>query len=321
MNSEIRIGISGWTYRPWTGGAFYPKGWPQRRELEYASRQLNSIEINGTFYSLQRPDSFHEWHEATPEGFIFSLKAGRFITHLKRLVDVQTPLANFFASGLLRLKEKLGPILWQLPPSFRYNKERLEEFFRLLPRDTQEASALAKKHNGHLKARAWTQAGEILPVRHAMEVRHESFQTPEFVELLRKHNIALVVADTAGKWPFMDDTTSDFVYARLHGDEELYASGYTASALEHWAAKVRAWSAGRQPDEAKLVAAPGDTRKAGRDVFVYFDNDVKVRSPYDAMSLAHRLGLRPPAPEAPKPEDVSEVPRTRWHPVAGSAAA
>jgi len=211
--------------------------------------------------------------------------------------------------------------LWQLPPSFRYNEARLEEFFRLLPRDTQEASALAKKHDDHLKSRAWTRADEVRPIRHALEVRHESFQTPEFVELLRKHDIALVVADTAGKWPFMEDTTSDFIYARLHGDEEIYASGYTASALVLWANKVRAWSAGRQPGDAKLIAAPAEKRKTGRDVFVYFDNDVKVRSPYDAMSLAHRLGLRPPAPEAPKPEDGSEAPRTRWHPVSGSAAA
>jgi uncharacterized protein YecE (DUF72 family) len=321
MNSEIRIGISGWTYRPWTGGAFYPKGWPHERELEYASRQVNSIEINGTFYSLQRPENYHAWYEATPEGFVFSLKAGRFITHLKRLVDVQAPLANFFASGLLRLKDKLGPILWQLPPSLRYNRARLEEFFRLLPRDTGEASALAKTHDEHLKARAWTRTDKIVPLRHAMEVRHESFQTPEFIELLRDHDIALVIADTAGKWPFMEDTTSDFIYVRLHGDEELYASGYTDSALDHWAKKVRAWTAGDQPGDAKLLAAPAKARKTGRDVFVYFDNDVKVRAPYDAMSLSHRLGLCPPPPEAPRPEDISEVPRMHWHPVSHKAFA
>jgi uncharacterized protein YecE (DUF72 family) len=311
-NSEIRIGISGWTYRPWTGGAFYPKGWPQQRELEYASRQVNSIEINGTFYALQTPESYHAWYKATPEGFVFSLKAGRFITHLKRLVDITTPLANFFASGLLRLKEKLGPILWQLPPSFRYNKERLEEFFRLLPRDTKEASALAKKHDEHLKARPWTRTEEALPLRHALEVRHDSFKTPEFIELLHGHDIGLVVADTAGKWPFMEDTTSDFVYVRLHGDEELYASGYTDTALKGWAKKARTWADGNQPGDAKLLAAPAKARKEGRDVFVYFDNDVKVRAPYDAMSLSHRLGLRGAPPEAPNPEDTSEAPRTHW---------
>jgi len=321
MKSEIRVGISGWTYRPWTGGAFYPKGWPQQRELEYASRQINSIEINGTFHTLQRPASYRAWYDATPDEFVFSLKAGRFITHLKRLVDVKTPLANFFASGLLRLNEKLGPILWQLPPSFRYNKARLEDFFRLLPRDTGEASALAKKHDDHLKAHAWTRIDQVLPIRHAMEVRHDSFQTPEFIELLRQHDIALVVADTAGKWPFMEDTTSDFVYVRLHGDEELYASGYTESALDHWATKVRAWAAGRQPADAKLLATPARRRKAGRDVFVYFDNDVKVRSPYDAMSLLHRLGLRLPPPDSPKREDTGEAPRTLWHPFSRRAAA
>jgi uncharacterized protein YecE (DUF72 family) len=321
MSAEIRIGISGWTYRPWTGGAFYPRKWPQDRELEYASRQVNSIEINGTFYSLQRPESYHAWYDATPEGFVFSLKAGRFITHLKRLVDVQTPLANFFASGLLRLKEKLGPILWQLPPSFRYNRTRLEEFFRLLPRDTNEASALAKKHDEHLKGRAWTRADIDKPIRHALEVRHDSFQNPEFVDLLREHDIALVVADTAGKWPFMEDTTSDFIYVRLHGDEELYASGYTESVLDHWAKKVRAWIAGEQPGDARLAAAAAKPRKTGRDVFVYFDNDVKVRAPYDAISLSHRLGLRPASPEAPKSEEIAEVPRTHWRSFAGSATA
>ena len=321
MNSEIRIGISGWTYRPWTGGAFYPKGWPQQRELEYASRQVNSIEINGTFYSLQTPATYQAWYQATPEQFVFSLKAGRFITHLKRLVDVKTPLANFFASGVLRLKEKLGPILWQLPPSFRYNRERLEAFFRLLPRDTGEASVLAKTHDVHIKARAWTRTEKAVPLRHAIEVRHESFQTADFIALLRDHNIALVVADTAGKWPFMEDTTSDFMYVRLHGAEELYASGYTDSALDQWEKKIRAWATGDQPGDAKLVAAPREAQKTGRDVFVFFDNDVKVRAPYDAMSLSHRLGLRPPPPEAPKPEDAGEVPRTHWRSVSPKAAA
>jgi uncharacterized protein YecE (DUF72 family) len=321
MSSDLRVGISGWTYRPWTGGAFYPKGWPQQRELEYASRQLNSIEINGTFYSLQAPESYRAWHEATPEGFVFSVKAGRFITHLKRLVDVEVPLANFFASGILRLKEKLGPILWQMPPGFRYDRARLENFFRLLPRNTGDASALAKKHDQHLRARAWTRVDKIAPLRHAMEVRHDSFQTPEFVELLREHDIALVVADTAGKWPFMEDTTSDFVYVRLHGEEEIYASGYTDSAIDHWAKKVRAWAAGNQPGDAKLLAEPAEARKGGRDVFVYFDNDVKVRSPYDAMSLSYRLGLRPAPPETPEREDAREEPRKHWHTVAGHAPA
>ena len=150
---QVRIGISGWTYPPWRG-IFFPKGFPQRRELEFASRQVNSIEINGSFYSLQRPKSYREWHAETPDDFVFAVKGGRFITHLKRLNDVRTPLANFFASGILCLREKLGPILWQLPPNFRYDRNRLAEFFDLLPRDTAAASKLARKHDARMNGRA-----------------------------------------------------------------------------------------------------------------------------------------------------------------------
>jgi uncharacterized protein YecE (DUF72 family) len=298
--NDIRIGISGWTYPPWRG-VFYPKGWPQERELEYASRQVNSIEINGSFYSLQRPASYRAWYEATPPGFVFSVKGGRFITHLKRLRNVRTPLANFFASGILCLREKLGPVLWQLPPNFHYNRDLLSAFFDLLPRDTSEASKLARKHDAKLKVRAAMKTDRVRPVRHALEVRHSSFETPEFVELLRKHDIALVVADTAGKWPFLEDVTSDFIYVRLHGDKELYVSGYTDSALAEWTRKIRSWAKGRTPARSKRVGPPSRPEKAGRDVFVYFDNDVKVRAPFDAMSLAHRLGLGPALEPPPDP--------------------
>ena len=228
--ANYRIGIAGWTYPPWRG-VFYPEKWPQKRELEYASHTVNSIEINGTFYALQRPESFKAWAEVTPEGFVFSVKAPRFITHIRRLKDIEGPLANFFASGVLRLGKKLGPILWQLPPNFRYERERIEGFFKLLPRDTQAAAALGRKHDEKLKGRAWTRVEGDAPLRHAMEVRHESFENEEFIALLRKYDVGLVIADTAGKWPFMEDLTSDFVYVRLHGDEELYASGYTDAAL------------------------------------------------------------------------------------------
>jgi uncharacterized protein YecE (DUF72 family) len=221
---ETRIGISGWTYPPWRG-RFYPKGWPQHRELEYASRQVSSIEINGSFYSLQRPESYGAWYDASPGGFVFSIKGSRFITHMKRLKDVETPLANFFASGVLRLEEKLGPFLWQLPPSFRFDPERLRKFFNLLPRDTWAAANLAKKHDERLHGRAWTKTDRARPLRHAIEVRHSSFETRKFIALLREHDIAMVVADTARKWPLIEDSTSDFVYVRLHGDEELYVSG------------------------------------------------------------------------------------------------
>jgi uncharacterized protein YecE (DUF72 family) len=309
--SDLRIGISGWTYPPWRG-TFFPKGLPQRRELEFASRQVNSIEINGTFYSLQRPDSFRAWYQATPKGFLFSVKGGRFITHLKRLRDVETPLANFFASGILLLREKLGPVLWQLPPHFRYDRDRLESFFRLLPRDTRAAATLARQHDHRLKGRAFRQTDRRRPVRYALEVRHPSFENPEFIELLRAYGIALVVADTAGKWPFLEDVTSDLVYVRLHGDEELYVSGYTPSALRKWADKITAWAHGDNAKGARLAGPEHAPKREPRDVFVYFDNDVKVRAPFDAMNLAHRLGLGPKPTGAPKTEEIAEVARRGW---------
>jgi uncharacterized protein YecE (DUF72 family) len=306
---ELRIGISGWNYPPWRG-TFYPKGLAQKRELEFASRQVNSIEINGTFYSLQTPKSYQAWHDATPENFCFAVKGSRFITHLKRLSDIEGALANFFASGLLLLRQKFGPILWQLPPSFRYDRTRLEAFFELLPRNTRQAAALARRHGPQVKGRAWLQPGANRPIRHALEVRHASFVSAEFVQLLRKHRIGLVVADTAGKWPFMEDVTADFVYVRLHGDSELYVSGYTPEALDIWAQKIDAWSQGKTPAAACLSAPPGPKRRC--DVFVYFDNDVKVRAPFDAMSLAHRLGLGPAPSAPPEAASIAEEPRQNW---------
>lgn len=307
----IRVGISGWTYPPWRG-VFFPKGWPQRRELEYASSQVNSIEINGSFYSLQRPASYRAWHAATPRDFVFSVKAGRFITRLKRLKDVQTPLANFFASGVLCLREKLGPILWQLPPSFRYDRDRLAAFFDLLQRDTAAASRLARKHDAKVKGRAAPKTDRARPLRHALEVRHPSFETAEFVKLLREHDIALVVADTAGKWPFIEDVTSDFIYVRLHGDEELYVSGYTNAALDEWARKIRSWAKGNTPARTKRIGPAAGAARAGRDVFVYFDNDVKVRAPFDGIMLAHRLGLGPAPEPPPDAAEIRETARRGW---------
>ncbi len=311
-SSQFHIGISGWRYPPWRG-TFYPKEWPQRRELEYASSQVNSIEINGSFYALQRPQSFQAWYEATPENFMFSVKGGRFITHIRRLQDVKAPLANFFASGVLCLKEKLGPFLWQLPPSLKYERERLETFFELLPRDTRAAAKLARQHDAKVSGKAAMKVDEVRPLRHALEVRHASFQCAEFVELLRAHDVALVVADTAGKWPFMEDVTSDFIYVRLHGDEKLYASGYTEAALKEWARKLRVWARGSSPAGSKLTGPKAKTAAQGRDVFVYFDNDLKVRAPHDAQSLAHRLGLskKPPTPGGLESADAFE-PRHNW---------
>jgi len=311
--TDVRIGISGWNYAPWRG-TFFPPKLVQREELEYASRMVRSIEINGTFYSLQRPESYGHWHDRTPEDFVFSVKAPRFITHIKRLKNIEAPLANFFASGVLRLGKKLGPILWQLPPSFHYDAERLADFFARLPHDTHAAAALAREHDDAVK-QIWLEPGAKRKLRHALEVRHESFQQQEFIALLREHRVALVVADTAGKWPFMEDVTSDLVYVRLHGDAELYVSGYTDSALEEWARKIRAWREGGNPSGAKLTAEPAP-RAAGRDVFAYFDNDVKTHAPFDAMTLAHKLGLAPiPPPRftAPTPRAIAaSTPRRRW---------
>jgi uncharacterized protein YecE (DUF72 family) len=315
---DVRIGISGWTYPPWRG-TFFPRGLLQRKELDYASRQVSSIEINGTFYSLQRPTSYAAWFKATPPDFLFAVKGPRFITHIRRLKEPLTPLANFFASGVLRLGEKLGPILWQLPPSMPFQPERLEAFFRLLPRDTAAAVALARQHNENVK-HPWFESGLVPPLRHALEIRHASFQTPAFIALLRKWNVALVVADTAGKWPFMEDVTADFIYARLHGGEQLYVSGYTPAALQEWARKIRAWSAGRNPSDTKLTTAAAATQPKERDVFFYFDNDVKTRAPYDAMTLAHLLGLGPKPTEAPPIESIAEEPRTVWPAIATSLA-
>jgi uncharacterized protein YecE (DUF72 family) len=310
--ADLRIGISGWTYGPWRG-TFYPKGLPQKRELAYASRELNSIEINGSFYSLQRPSSYALWRDQTPEGFVFAVKAGRFITHMKKLRGVETALANFFASGVLALNEKLGPILWQLPPSLGFDAERLEAFFDQLPRDTRAAAKLAAGHDERLAGRSHVETDADRPIRHAIEVRHDSFKTEQFVKLLRKHDVAMVVADTAGKWPYMEDVTArEFVYARLHGDEQLYVSGYSEDALERWAARVRAWADGGEVTDSVCVGRSMKPRKSGRDVYVYFDNDVKVRAPYDAMNLAAKLDLRDPPGAAPDPASIAEQPRAMW---------
>ncbi|MBT0769342.1 DUF72 domain-containing protein [Kineosporia sp. J2-2] len=287
--ADLRIGISGWRYPPWRG-TFYPKGLPQTRELEHAASRLNSIEINGSFYSLQRPSSYRQWAAQTPDDFVFSVKGSRFITHMKRLNDIDTPLATFFASGLLALGPKLGPVLWQLPPTMPYDGALIERFLNSLPTSTQQAADLAGRHDERLAAdRVLTETDADRPVRHAFEVRHPSFADPAFVQQLREHDAALVVADSAGKFPVLEDVTAGFVYVRLHGDQELYVSGYDAAGLDRWAERVRRWRSGeirRTPDT--IATLP--TSRAGRDVFVYFDNDAKVHAPYDAMALAERLG-------------------------------
>ena len=287
--SELRVGTSGWSYKEFRG-KFYPKGLSQRLELEFTSSRTNSIEINGTFYSLQSPASFAKWYAATPDDFVFAVKGSKYITHQKSLRDVRIPLANFFAQGLLSLGKKLGPILWQFPAWYKFSPERMTEFLELLPQTTHAAGELAtentiKKPNG-----ASIEVVDDIPLRHAFEPRHESFFSEEFILLLREHNATLAFADAAGKFPYVEDVTSDLIYIRLHGSTELYASGYTDDELDTWARKIRSWRSGKEPRDAKRIAARAGSNER-RDVYVYFDNDIHSHAPYDAIKLAGKLGL------------------------------
>ena len=284
----VRIGISGWRYPPWRG-VFYPPDLPQREELAYASRCFDTIELNGSFYSLQTPASYQQWHDATPDDFVFAIKGSRYITHIKRLRDIDKPLANFFASGLLRLRGKLGPFLWQLPPTLRYDRSLMDEFLSQLPRDTEQARDLARRRDSRLHGRSALAIDRKRPVRHAVEVRHDSFRDASFIALLRRHGVALVVADTAGRWPLIEDVSAGFMYLRLHGDAELYVSGYDDAALDHWAARVRCWAGGSQPSNARTVSESRPRPRRSRDVYCYFDNDAKVRAPFNAQALARRI--------------------------------
>lgn len=287
---SIRIGISGWRYKPWRGD-FYPEGLKQKNELWFASRAVSSIEINGSFYALQRPHSYADWYQQTPDDFVFSVKAPRFITHIKRLREVEAPLANFFASGVLGLNEKLGPMLWQFPPTFRFDAALFEAFLAQLPHDSEQAAQLAEKCEPRMEGRSLIHTDHKRALRHAVEIRHESFVDASFVELLRRYRVALVVADTAGKWPYREDLTSDFLYLRLHGDKQLYTSGYSEAALRRWKSRIERWSAGSQPDDAHLISDRSASSRRSRDLYCYFDNDVKVRAPYDARRLIDMLGL------------------------------
>ncbi len=286
--ANIRIGTSGWTYKGWRG-KFYPKDLPIKRQLSFAAARFNALEINGTFYGMQRPAAFEAWSEAVPDGFVFALKGSRYITHMLKLKGVETAVANFFASGPLALGEKLGPILWQFPPQLRFDAERFEDFFRLLPHDTLEAARIGRRHDHRLKAPAYLRPDRRRPVRHAVEIRHESFRDEAFIALLRRYDIALVCADTVD-WPLLMDLTADFVYCRLHGSRELYNSGYTRHELDTWAARVEHWSSGRPMTDGEFVAPVVRDRKR-REVFLFFDNTDKLKAPGDAKGLMRRLGI------------------------------
>ncbi|WP_425955013.1 DUF72 domain-containing protein [Xylanimonas sp. McL0601] len=267
---SVRIGVSGWRYAHWRG-RFYPRGLPQRRELEHVAACFPTVELDGSFYSLQRPASYLAWRDATPPGFVFAVKGGRFVTHMKRLRGVRTPLANFFASGVLALGDRLGPVLWQLPERQRCDLGVLEEFLDLLPRSTGAAARLAREHDDKLKTDPWTDVDADRPLLHALEARHRSFEDPAALRLLREHGVALAVSEGAGQWPLLDHVTADLVYVRLHGRTRLYASGYAPRTLDEWARRVRAW------------------HDDGHDVVVYLDNDGDAHAPHDALALTDRL--------------------------------
>ncbi|HVY14497.1 MAG TPA: DUF72 domain-containing protein [Rhodopila sp.] len=261
--SHIRVGIGGWTFEPWRG-TFYPKGLPQKRELEFASRALTSIEVNGTYYGSQKPDSFARWHDETPDDFVFALKGPRFVTNRRVLAEAGSSIERFFASGVLLLRDKLGPINWQFMGTKAFDRDDFAAFLKLLPR-TVEGRA----------------------IRHAVEVRHESFRCAEFIDLIADHGVAVVTAGDS-KYPQIADATAPFVYARIMGTTENEATGYSSAALAAWADRARAWSRGGVPDDLQAVSKPKQT-KAGRDVFLYVISGFKERNPAAAMSLIERL--------------------------------
>jgi uncharacterized protein YecE (DUF72 family) len=261
---QIRVGIGGWVFAPWRG-TFYPKGLAQARELSFASRQLTSIEINGTFYGAQKPASFRRWHADTPEDFVFSVKGPRYATHRRALGEAAPSIERFFNSGVLELREKLGPVLWQFPPFQRFDESGFEAFLALLPHRLEERA-----------------------IRHVVEVRHASFATPAFIALLRKHGVAAALVDTDGHVP-LTDVTADFVYARLRRTQADEPEGYPALALEQWAARFRPWAAGGVPKDVKPIAPAPQGAKQPRDVFIYFINGAKERAPAAAMALIEAL--------------------------------
>ena len=259
----IRVGIGGWTYEPWRG-VFYPDKLPQARELDYASRHVTAIEINGTFYRTQAPATFRKWHDEVPDDFVFTLKAPRYATNRRVLAEAGESISRFVESGIDQLGRKLGPILWQFAPTKPYDPEDFEAFLALLPADASG-----------------------VPLRHAIEVRHESFRDPGFIALLRKTGAGLVYAHSAD-YPEIADVTADFVYARLQQAEEKVATGYPAKALDRWAERAREWAAGSEPEDLPRAGAKPAAKKR-RDVFVFMINGAKVRAPGAAMALLERL--------------------------------
>ncbi|WP_244146524.1 DUF72 domain-containing protein [Paraburkholderia sp. BCC1876] len=259
----MRVGIGGWTYAPWRG-PFYPSDLTQSRELDYASRHLTSIEINGTFYGLQKPSSYEKWYQETPDDFVFSLKAPRYATNRKVLADASETIERFLASGVLLLKQKLGPINWQFATTKKFDPEDFEAFLKLLPASIEGQS-----------------------LRHAIEVRNDSFKTPEFIALARQYKVAIVLAGDSD-YPQIADLTAPFVYARIMGTTDKHAKGYATKTLDAWAERARQLAAGTTPDDLETSAEP-PSKLAARDVYLYVISGFKERNPAAAMALIERL--------------------------------
>jgi uncharacterized protein YecE (DUF72 family) len=283
---KVRIGVSGWRYRSWRGD-YYPRGLTQRRELEHLSRRLDAVEVNGSFYSLQRASSYLAWRAQTPATFRFALKGSRFITHNLKLANAEQALANFFASGPLALGPKLGPIVWQLPERQRFDAARLGAFCALLPRTFSDARELALAHDARVRD-PWTEIDVDRRIGHALEARNESFFCDEAVRVLRAHRVALVVSDAPG-WRLVEELTADFVYIRFHGASELYHSRYSDAELDEWSARIGAWRRGSEPPDARRITAGAAQRRRARPVWAFFDNDARGHAPWDAERLRARL--------------------------------
>jgi uncharacterized protein YecE (DUF72 family) len=289
---RIRVGLSGWNYDSWRGD-FYPRALPKARWLGHVGEQFDTVEVNGTFYGLLTPPTFRRWYREVPPGFVFAVKGSRYITHQKKLAGVETALANFFASGPLELDDKLGPVLWQLPHQQRFDAERIDRFLGLLPVDTGAAAALARRHDGRIEDPAYG-SGTNHRMRHVLEVRHESFLCDEMVTIARRHGVALAFSQAAD-WPYTEEITAGFVYVRLHGPGEVYASPYGRDALRRWSRRVERWRAANQPGDAVRIGTRRPPRRAGRDVYVYFDNDVGGHAPREAAVLRDLVRGRRPA--------------------------
>ncbi len=280
---RARIGLSGWSYEKWRGD-FYPEDLPRDQDLRFASERFSTLEINASFYSLRSPDTYRRWYGDTPRDFVFAVKGSRYITHSKKLKDPRGPLANFLASGVLALGEKLGPILWQLQASFTPSHERLHDFLDLLPHDHEEAAALARDHDERVEE-PFLEVERNHRLRHVVELRSPDAFDPETVRVVRDTGTSLAVSDAAD-FERVEELTSGFVYVRLHGSRETYVSRYTGRELEEWAEKIRVWREGGQPDDARRITERKPPERKGRDVYVYFDNDAEGHAPRDAARLA-----------------------------------